>query len=38
LLRRFGSVKGIREAAEKELAAVKGMTAGSARKVKEGLG
>ncbi len=38
LLRRFGSVKGIREAVEKELAAVKGMTAGSARKVKEGLG
>jgi len=38
LLRQFGSVKGIREASEKELAAVKGMSAGSARKMKEGLG
>ena len=35
LLNRFGSVKGIREASEDELAATKGMTKGLARKVKE---
>ena len=35
LLNRFGSVKGIREASEDELAATKGMTEGLARKVKE---
>jgi len=35
LLNRFGSVKGIREASEDELAATKGMTKGLAKKVKE---
>jgi excinuclease ABC subunit C len=35
LLKQFGSVKGIREASEEELAATKGMTKGLARKVKE---
>ena len=35
LLNRFGSVKGIREASEDELAATKGMTEGLAKKVKE---
>jgi len=35
LLRQFGSLQGIREASEQELAAAKGMTRSSARKVKE---
>ncbi|MEK7353721.1 MAG: excinuclease ABC subunit UvrC [Chloroflexota bacterium] len=35
LLRQFGSVQAIREASQEELAAVKGMTQGSAKKIKE---
>ncbi len=35
LLRQFGSVKAIREASVEELAAVKGMSSGQAKKVKE---
>ena len=37
LLRRFGSVKGIREAALEDIAAVPGMTLKLAAKVKEGV-
>jgi len=38
LLKRFGSVQGIRQASEGELAATKGMTQSLAKKVKENLG
>ncbi len=38
LLKRFGSVQGIRQASEEELAATKGMTQSLAKRVKENLG
>ncbi len=38
MLKQFGSVQGIREASEEEIAATKGMTQSLAKKVKEYLG